>query len=373
MKPESSVLVGILGAFLALPAAADRLELIELPDGFRISVYAERVDNARQMALGDQGTLFVGSRKATQVYALRDDDGDHVAERVVVLDRGLEMPSGVAFRDGALYVGDHNRILRYDLVESRIYAQPDPILVTDQLPRGHHNWKHLEFGPDGWLYIPVGVPCNICDEQGYGQIRRLDLASGNMEVYARGIRNSVGFTFHPETGDLWFNDNGRDHLGDELPADELNHAPRPGMHFGFPYCHQGDLPDPEYGPEHDCDSFIPPALNYRAHVAPLGMAFYTGDMFPAEYRSSLFVAQHGSWNRSSKIGYRLVNIRFDASGAVTEKRIFASGWLQGERAWGRPVDVLVMPDGALLVSDDEADLIYRITWSGEQNRAANGR
>ncbi|MEJ2535427.1 MAG: sorbosone dehydrogenase family protein [Gammaproteobacteria bacterium] len=368
------LLILTCGAGLSLVACAEplpgeqlesRLELIELPSGFEIDVYAAGVENARQMALGAQGTLFVGSRRAGLVHAVVDDDGDQRADRVLVIAEGLTMPSGLEFRDGALFVAARDRLLRYDEIEARLEDPPEPVLVTDDLPdEDHHGWKYLRFAPDGSLFIPVGAPCNVCDEDGYAEIRRLDLDTGDMTTWAEGVRNSVGLAFHPQTGELWFTDNGRDWMGDDVPDCELNHAPEPGMHFGFPYCHQGDVLDPEFGEGHSCEDYAPPALNLGPHVAPLGLAFYTGAQFPDEYRNELFVTEHGSWNRSEKIGYRIKRVRFDDRGDVAGQEVFASGWLQGEEDWGRPNDVLVMPDGALLVSDDKAGAIYRIRYAG---------
>lgn len=357
----------ILNICLPLAACAGdvHLDQIELPAGFHIAVYADGVENARQMALGGQGTLFVGSMQAGKVYAVIDTDGDQTADRVLVVAEDLHMPSGIEFRDGALYVGAVSRILRYDDIEDHLDDPPQPVVVTDQLPdKDHHGWKYLRFGPDGRLYVPVGAPCNVCDEPGFAQIRRMDVSDGTWDVYAEGIRNSVGLAFHPDTGELWFTDNGRDLMGDDMPSCELDHAPRPGMHFGFPYCHQGDTLDPEFGKGKDCADYEPPAAKLGPHVAPLGLAFYTGKMFPAEYRNQLFIAEHGSWNRSQKIGYRVALVRFDDSGAVAGDEIFASGWLQGQDNWGRPTDVLVMPDGALLIADDQAGVIYRVSWTG---------
>jgi len=353
-----------LGLLLFQPAHARiRLQQISLPDRFSIDIYAENVAGARQMALGDKGTLFVGSRGSGNVWAVSDLDGDQRADRVSVVDRNLTMPSGVAFRDGSLYVGAVNRILRYDDIEDRLDRPPDPVVATDALPdKTWHGMKYLRFGPDRRLYVPVGIPCNVCDLPGFGQIRRLDVTNGEMDVFAMGVRNSVGLAFDPRNGVLWFTDNGRDRLGDDLPADELNYAPRAGMHFGIPYCHQGDLPDPDYGKGKDCGDYDPPAAKLDPHGAALGLAFYTGDMFPPAYKNRLFIAQHGSWNRSEKIGYRVLVLDVRADGTVLDKRVFAAGWLQNERAWGRPNDVLVMPDGALLVSDDRAGVIYRISY-----------
>ncbi len=353
-----------LYAGFAQAASADvSLDLLELPEGFRISVYASGVENARQMALGERGTLFVGTRGEGKVYAVTDRDGDQVAERVYLIDEGLNRPSGLEFREGALYVGAVDRILRYDDIEVRLENPPDPVVVTDSLPdERSHGWKYLRFGPDGMLYVPVGAPCNVCDEPGFAEIRRMLPDGTGMEVFARGVRNTVGLAFHPDTGELWFTDNGRDRMGDDVPDCELNHAPTPGLHFGFPYCHQGDVPDPEFGVGKSCSDYTGPALRLGPHVAPLGLAFYTGDMFPSQYRNQLFVAEHGSWNRSQKIGYRIKRVLFNDEGEVQGQEVFIKGWLQGEDSWGRPNDVLVMPDGALLISDDEAGVIYRVSY-----------
>jgi glucose/arabinose dehydrogenase len=352
-------------ALQASDGPADRLGEIQLPPGFEIAVYAADVENARQLALGADGTVFAGSREAGKVHAVVDEDDDQAADRVYLIDRGLDMPSGIAFRDGALFVGAVDRILRYDAIEQQLDDPPEPVVVTDELPdKSHHGWKYLRFGPDGLLYVPVGAPCNICNEPGFAEIRRMQADGSGMETFAQGVRNSVGLAFHPDSGELWFTDNGRDLLGDDLPGDELNHAPRPGLHFGYPFCHQGDSPDPEFGAGKSCSDYTPPALVLGAHVAALGLTFYTGDMFPAAYRNQLFIAQHGSWNRSSKVGYNLLLVRFDEAGKVAGSEVFAQGWLQGEKNWGRPSDVLQMPDGALLIADDQAGAIYRISYRG---------
>lgn len=340
---------------------------LELPEGFRIDVFARDVDNARQMALGER-TLFVGSRKAGKIYALVDTDRDGTADVRHVIARGLDMPSGVAFRNGSLYVAAVNRILRYDAIETRLDDPPKPVVITDKLPSdSHHGWKYLAFGPDGFLYVPVGAPCNVClpPDARYETILRMDPASGAWTVFAQGVRNSVGFDFDPASGELWFTDNGRDWLGDDVPPDELNHAPRPGLHFGFPYRHGVAIPDPEFGPRAPRLAFTPPAAQFGAHVAALGMTFYRGDAFPRNWRRNIIVAQHGSWNRSTKVGYRLVRVKLEGD-RVTAVEPFVTGWLDAEtqRVWGRPVDVINAPDGSLLVSDDEADLIYRIVYEG---------
>ena len=340
------------------------LNQIELPPGFNIEIYAEGVENARQMALGDEGTLFTGSRRAGKVWAIQDIDGDQRADKISVVDENLSMPSGLEYRDGALYVGAINRILRYDGIEARLDDPPEPVLITDSLPSEQlHGWKYLRFGPDGMLYIPVGIPCNVCEEKGFGQIRRMNPDGNDMDGFAFGVRNSVGLAFHPENGHLWFTDNGRDRLGDDLPADELNYAPKQGMHFGMPFCHQGDLLDKKFGKGKDCADYTPPVAKLDPHGAALGLAFYSGEMFPVEYKNRLFIAQHGSWNRSEKSGYQVRVLDVKPDGTVVSNEVFASGWLQGQEDWGRPNDVLVMPDGALLVSDDRAGVIYRISYT----------
>jgi glucose/arabinose dehydrogenase len=355
--------IRVLAALLLVAASSASaqqlpLERIQLPPGFRIEVLAS-VPNARSLALGAKGTLFVGSRSGGAVHAVAPGG------RVFRIADGLNMPNGVAFRDGALYVAEVHRILRYEGIESKLDAPPAPAVVYDKLPREvHHGWKFIRFGPDGRLYVPIGTPCNVCDREGYGVIGRIDFSrKKEFETFARGVRNSVGFDWHPVTRELWFTDNGRDWLGDELPADELNHAPRAGMHFGFPHCHQGDLADPEFGRSRKCAEFEPPAQKLGPHVAALGMRFYTGNMFPAEFRNQIFIAEHGSWNRSRKTGYRLSVVRIEGTKVISYQP-FAQGWLQGESAWGRPVDLEVLADGSIAVSDDSAGVIYRISYSG---------
>src|SRR6185295_6778887 len=348
-----------------LPSAAAEMSDITLPPGFHIGVYAGSVPNARQMALGPPGVVFVGSLSEGKVYAVVDRDGDHRAEKVHVIASGLNMPSGLAFRDGALYVAAVNRILKFPDVARDLDKPPKPEVVTDAYPGDrHHGWKFIAFGPDGKLYVPVGAPCNVCDVSGlYATITRLDLAGGKPEIVARGVRNSVGFDFHPRTRELWFTDNGRDWLGDEQPPDELNHVAKPGQHFGFPFCHGDGIKDPEHNGGKACAEFTAPDRLLGPHVAAIGMRFYTGSMFPAQYRNSVFIAEHGSWNRSKPIGYRVSFVKIEDGQAVSYEP-FAAGWLKGSTASGRPADVLVMPDGALLVSDDKAGRIYRISYEG---------
>ena len=346
------------------------LERLTLPPGFSIEVYAANVPNARQMALSPNGTLFVSTRRAGNVYAVVDDNGDQTADRVLTLDSGLNMPNGVAFRNGSLYVAEINRILRYDEIESQLTAPPEPVVVNDTLPTERaHGWKFIDFGPDGRLYVPVGAPCNICDNEEtdprFATILSMQPDGSDLTIYAHGVRNSVGFDWHPTTDELWFTNNGRDRLGDTEPADTLHHAPSTGLHFGFPFCHQGNIQDPEFNTR-PCSEFRPPAQRLGPHVASLGMEFYTGNMFPGSYRNEIFIAEHGSWNRTAEAGhtgYRLTVARLDGN-QVVGYDVFAEGWLQdNNEAWGRPVDVQVMPDGALLVSDDTANTIYRITYA----------
>jgi glucose/arabinose dehydrogenase len=349
-----------------LPSAAADMADITLPPGFRIAVYAADVPNARQMAAGPAGIVFVGSRAEGKVYAVVDRDGDHRADAVHVLARGLTMPSGVAFRDGNLYVAEVHRIVVLRDVARDLTRPPKVEIVTDAYPsETHHGWKFIAFGPDGHLYVPVGAPCNVCTPPGplHATITRLDLAGGAPEVVARGVRNSVGFDFQPGTGELWFTDNGRDWLGDDQPPDELNHLTRRGEHFGFPHCHGLDLLDPEFHAGRPCREFTPPARALGPHVAALGMRFYAGRMFPEAYRGGIFIAEHGSWNRSTPVGYRVTFVKIEGERA-TSYEPFATGWLRGSVAAGRPADVLVLADGSLLVSDDKAGRIYRIIYDG---------
>jgi glucose/arabinose dehydrogenase len=364
--PRAGVALALLlGCALPVQAQQLPLERIKLPPGFEISVFAENIPNARSLALGKNNVLFVSTRSAGRVYAVRYRDNK--ATQLITLASGLQMPNGVALRDGSLYVAEVNRILRYDNIEAQLDSfathPPKPVVVTDRFPRdSHHGWKFIRFGPDGWLYVPVGAPCNICEPnpERYALIARIRPDGSGYEVFARGVRNSVGFDWDPRTKELWFTDNGRDWLGNDLPSDELNHAPKRGMNFGYPYCHQGDTPDPDFGTR-DCSEFIPPAVKLGPHVASLGMRFYTGSQFPAEYRNNIFIAEHGSWNRSRKIGYRVKRVVIEGA-RIVKHEVFAEGWLQGESVWGRPVDIEQMPDGSLLVSDDHAGAIYRITY-----------
>jgi glucose/arabinose dehydrogenase len=357
-------------ALIHVGASAQRPvpERIKLPPGFEISVFAQNLPNARSMAQGKDDLLFISTRGAGRVYAVRHRQGRAV--QTYVLASNLNVPNGIAYRDGALYVAEIHRILRFDNIEAQLEnfqgKLAPPVVVNDGFPRdGHHGWKFIRFGPDGLLYVPVGAPCNICepDPDRFALISRIRPDGSNYEVFARGVRNSVGFDWHPVTGELWFTDNGRDWLGDDLPSDELNHAPRLGLHFGYPYCHQGDTPDPEFGSKQRCSQFAAPAAKLGAHVASLGMRFYTGAQFPEEYRNNIFVAEHGSWNRSKPVGYRIKRLVVDGP-KVVKQEVFAEGWLDGDFVSGRPVDIEVLRDGSLLVSDDLAGAIYRISYRG---------
>lgn len=347
-------------------SAAPVLEALRVPPGFTIRVYADEVPGARSMTLSPAGTLFVGTRREGKIYAVVDADRDFRAERIITLAQGLRMPNGVAFRDGSLYVAEVSRILRFADIERDLEKPPVAELVSSRYPEDeHHGWKFIAFGPDGKLYVPVGAPCNVCrpEDEINATITRLDPDGSGQEIFARGVRNTVGFDWHPTTGELWFTDNGRDWLGENSPPDELNRAPSPGLHFGFPFCHGRGLADPDYGHERDCSEFTPAALELGPHVAALGMRFYQGGQFPEKYRNGIFIAEHGSWNRKEPIGYRVMFIAME-EGKPVSYEVFAEGWLRDGIASGRPVDIEILSDGSLLVSDDKAGRIYRIDYAG---------
>jgi glucose/arabinose dehydrogenase len=338
---------------------------IRLPPGFSIAAYTTQVPGARSMSLGDDGTVYVGTLDQGKVYAVRDADGDGRAEQVSTVASGLNAPNGVAWLAGDLYIAEVSRISKIGNIKAHRERPATPEVIYDGYPSDkHHGWKYLRTGPDGKLYTAVGAPCNVCkpEKEVYATLTRLDPDGKNFEIFARGLRNSVGFDWHPVTHELWLTDNGRDWLGNDLPPDELNHAAKAGLHFGFPYCHGKDIADPEFGKEAACSQFTPPEWSFPAHVAALGLRFYTGAAFPLNYRQQLFVAQHGSWNRSQPQGYRVVLVRFEQGKPVAEEA-FAEGWLKPDgTVTGRPVDILQMPDGALLVSDDQSGAIYRIAF-----------
>lgn len=347
-----------------------------VPAGFHVEVFADKVDNARSLALGAQGTVFVGSQYSGKVHAVIDTNGDHKADRVVLIASGLDQPNGVAIRNGALYVATKSKLLRFDDIERHLDAPPTPVVVRDNLPNPTtgHTWKFIAFGPDDMLYMSVGAPCNVCvSPSNVSAIVRMKPDGTALETFAEGVRNSVGFDWHPVSRELWFSDNGRDNMGDDVPNDEINVAWKPGMHFGFPFCHQGDVPDPEFGSQRTCSTTEPPVLKAGAHVAAIGFTFYTGSMFPATYRNAIIIAQHGSWNRTSPSGYRVMVARTDGR-RVTSFEPLVEGFLpsaggagQGGRgaaraAIGRPVDVLQLTDGSILISDDAGGRILRVTY-----------
>ena len=335
------------------------LDDIELPPGFAIEEYA-KVPKARSLALGDNGTVFVSTRRSGKVYAVI---GEGEQRRTIELLDGLRQPNGIAFHEGDLYVAEIDRVTRYRGIETTLFAVPEAEELDIDLPsESRHGWRYIGFGPDDRLYITIGAPCNICDEEGFARIIRMNPDGSDRETYVSGVRNSVGLTWHPDSGDLWFTDNGRDMLGDDLPPGELNQATALGQHFGYPYCHGGVLLDPKFGKDKNCEDYRAPAQKLGAHVAPLGLKFYTGEMFPDEYRGQIFIAEHGSWNRSKKVGYRITLVRMENGKAIAYEP-FAKGWLQGQSVSGRPVDLLVLPDGSMLVSDDHAGLIYRISYT----------
>jgi len=346
------------------------LDRLNLPEGFSIALYAENVEGARSMAMGADGTLFVGTRNEGKVYALKDTDGDYKVDENYTIASDLDQPNGVAFKNGDLYVAAVSKMFKYTDIESQLENTQDPKLIYDDYPTEfHHGWKYIAFGPDDKLYVPVGAPCNICDsatvDKRYASITRMDLEGKNREIVAHGVRNTVGFTWHPDTDELWFTDNGRDMMGDDIPPGELNKLTEAGQHFGYPYCHGGTVKDPEYGDQRPCSDFVPPVQPLGAHVAALGVKFGKGPMFPEAYRGHAFLAEHGSWNRSSKVGYRITMVKLENGEAVSYEP-FIDGWLdeESQEAFGRPVDLLFLEDGSLLISDDEGNAIYRVTYKG---------
>ncbi len=365
-EQNASPLHPIAPIFTGRPASELPVNTLKVPAGFKVEVYADGIPEARSLALGDKGTVFVSNRNLTDVYAIVDKDGKREVKRIL---KGLKSPNGVAFDKGTLYVAERGRITRYDGIEDSLDSPPAAKVVIDNLDptnQAGHFWKYLAMGPDGKLYFNIGSPGNIV-MPGIVQasINRVDPKTGVMEQYARGVRNTVGFDWHPNTKDLWFTNHARDWVSDDLPHDTLNRAAKKGMDFGYPFCHQGDLLDPDFGKNRNCAEFDAPVMNLGAHIAPLGMRFYTGKMFPAAYQNSMFIAMHGSWNRTTKQGYNVMQVTLDAKGVPTMKP-FLEGFLTDPKAdppmWGRPVDVLVMKDGALLVSDDYNGIVYRVSY-----------
>lgn len=354
------------GSVPAITGSSAKLALntIKLPEGFSISIYAE-VENARSMVMSPSGTLFVGNKERGTVYALKDINGDGTADKKWVIASGLNNPNGVAVKNGALYVAEINKVIKFDKIEQNLANPGKGTVIYDKFPTDWpHGWKYIAFGPDGKLYVPVGAPFNIGEPtEQYASLFRMNDDGTGFEKFARGIRNTVGFTWHPTTHQLWFTDNGRDMLGDDTPPDELNTATKAGMNFGYPYFHAGTIKDPQFGGNHTASEFTPPAITLGPHVASLGLKFYTGNMFPAKYKNQIFIAEHGSWNRTKKSGYEVSLVTLE-NGKAKTYRPFATGWLNEatQVPWGRPVDVLVLKDGSMLVSDDYANVIYRITY-----------
>ncbi len=368
-RPEqaSSTLAPLPGKLTATPASEIPLASYKLPPGFKAEVWATGMPGARAMTRGPAGKIYIGTRGIGRVYEVTDN-GSQRSSRVVV-DR-LTQPAGVAFNNGALYVMAIDKVLRFDGIESNPGATPVDLTAAFRLPKEqHHNWKYIRFGPDGKLYVPFGAPCNICvPGEEYAQIRRYNADGSGMEVIARGVRNSVGFDWHPVTGDMWFTDHGRDWLGDDSPEDELNRlsasAMRSGANFGFPYCHADRVVDPDVSKAAPCDGVTLPAKTMGPHAAVIGVHFYTGSMFPAEYRNTMFVARKGSWNRSKKFGFDVVNVRTAADGSNPQVQPFMTGFLNPDDSFsGRPTYFLQLPDGSLLVSDEQLGAIYRITYA----------
>jgi glucose/arabinose dehydrogenase len=335
---------------------------LKLPKGFKIEVFASGMADARSLRIGDKGTVFVSNRLQDKVWAVVEKDGKHVTK---VIAKGLDRPNGLAFKDGTLYIGEGTKISKLEKIEDNLDNPPTPTVVYSDLPNHQsHGWKFIAIGPDNKLYIPIGAPCNICvPPEENAQLRRINLDGSGMEVVARGIRNTVGFDWHPGTKELYFTDNGRDWLSEDLPNDELNRITKVGQHFGYPYCHQGDIADQELGWGKSCSEFVPPVGLMGPHSAALGMRFYSGSMFPSDYRNAIFVARHGSWNKSKKIGGDVVVVRLNKDGTVKSMQPFITGFLEDNKYVGRPVDVQVMKDGSLLVSDDFNGAVYRVTYS----------
>lgn len=357
VKHSFSILLFILSfIFTGCSSGESNLDLLKVPAGFKIEIFANNVPNARTMVIGTQGTIFIGTRSAGNVYAIREGKQYQIASN-------LNMPNGLAFHKNALYIAAVDQIIRLDNIEQNLAKPSRATVIRNDLPSAsHHGWRYIAFGPDERLYISIGAPCNVCLKKNFAEIRSMKADGSDERVEAKGIRNSVGFTWHPQSKKLWLSDNGRDMLGDDIPPDELNRVDKRGQHFGFPYCHGGTVPDPDYN-DFPCASFSPPAKQLGAHVAPLGIAFYTGKQFPKEYQNQLFVAEHGSWNRTKKSGYRVALAKLQGS-KVIGYETFVSGWLQGQSAWGRPAYILVMPDGSILISDDRAGAIYRVSYQG---------
>lgn len=361
------------GAGAAQNAAEKNIGKLLLPPGFDIALVTTAVPNARQMALSDSGVLYVGTRKAGNVYAVtgwqesKDSTGFSAPTKVRTIASDLSMPSGLVWHDGSLFVGALDRVLRWDNIDDHLDLPGDPEVISDSLPdKQHHGWKYLSIGPDNALYVPVGAPCNIClsKDPRFASILRMDPKTGETSIYAAGVRNTVGMAWHPDSKQMYFSDNGRDRLGEDIPAEEINRVTTAGAHYGYPYIHAGSIPDPEFGEGHKAADYQPPLLQIQAHSAALGLDFYTatGDQaFPERYKNALFIAEHGSWNRKEKVGYR-ISVMFETAQGP-QYAPFITGWLQEQANWGRPSDVLMTPNGDLLISDDQTGSIYRVSYA----------
>jgi len=350
-----------------LAAAPDKLPLAKLkvPAGFNIEIYAAGMANARSLALGDKGTVFVGSRLLDKVYAIINKDGKR---EVKVIASGLYRPNGVAFKDGTLYIAELSKVSKIEKIEDNLDNPPKPVVIYDNLPKDEaHGWKFIAIGPDNKLYVPVGQPGNnVLHDENHGQIRRINLDGSGAEVVARGVRNTVGFDWNPETKQLYFTDNSRDWMSEDLPNDELNRVTKVGEHFGSPYCWQGNIPDPEFGWGHSCSEFTPPVGLMGPHAAALGMRFYTGSMFPKTFKNAIIVARHGSWNKTVKFGGDVVVVHLNKDGTVKNIEPLITGFLEDNKYVGRPVDVTQLKDGSLLVSDDWNGAVWRVTYGKQK-------
>jgi glucose/arabinose dehydrogenase len=374
--PPGSPLIGrpdteaakLLAPIAPPPAAtaADKLPLdkLKVKAGFKIELYAAGVVNARTLSLGEKGTVFVGTRLEDKVHAILERNGKR---EVKVVASRLNRPNGIALHQGTLYIAELNQISKIEKIEDNLDLPPQPTLVLGDLPKEEtHGWKTLTVGPDERLYFQVGAPCNIClPSERHGKIYRVGLDGKGLEVFASGIRQIVGMDWHPVLKQLYFSENARDWLSEDAPEDKLNRVTRPGQdNFGFPYCHQGNFPDPEFGWGRSCGEFTKPIALLGPHAAALGLKFFTSNGFGAEYRDAIFLARHGSWNRSIKFGGDVVAITLYGNGSVRSIEPFITGFIQNNAYIGRPVDVLPMQDGSLLVSDDFNGAVYRVSRSG---------
>jgi len=357
-----------------IPASPEKLATVpgklKLQKGFNIELFAGQVPNARSMRQGDKGTIFVGSRLQDKVHYITESGGKR---DVKVLVSGLYRPNGLAIKDGTLYIAELSKISKIEKVEDNLDKSPKPVEVYSDLPKDEaHGWKFIGIGPDNKLYIPIGQPCNNClPPDTHAQIRRINLDGSGMEVIAKGVRNTVGFDWHPVSKELYFTDNGRDWASEDVPEDELNRVTKVGQHFGSPFCYQGDFLDPEFGWGRSCDEFEKPVLKTGPHSASLGMRFYTGGNFPAKYKNAIFIARHGSWNRTKKFGGDILAVFLNPNGTVKSTEVFISGFLGPDNNYiGRPADVLFTKDGSMLISDDYNGAIWRVSYGNQKSAAA---